>query len=392
MYKYQRFLIIFSILLLAPSISHSQAVLWDLQIQANVENSPLYSGDRPIVSGMIVDHASKPVYNATVNIRSEAMSIVTTTSQSGEFQVELGKHERLPGNYIVNISAKTIDGTTGISSIQFQVKGDLAHATANLAKLSTPEAKEHLTASPEDFVGDPVGFMLYNYYQNVYQDYLKDEEVSKNISQEKLSATQQKEDAEKIRIKAIEEFNPNHGVFSGPEYENYVNSLDDRVRETVIEHLNFTKNLFEEAQKVRISILENGGSIEEAQGAYLKKLTVTREMIENINNNSTSNLVNNSSNITKIFYNISQENSNEKLTGLGKSSLENTWIDETPYQDTILLPAVDKVLTESPVKVNVNGIIVEVDYIESIFYVNVNGTVLEFLVNGTEIIHLNNSK
>ena len=109
MVKIQVFFAVFSMLILFPLASNSEAVLWDLQIEANVENAPLYSGERPIVSGMITDHASKPVQKATVNVRSETMSIFTTTSQSGEFQIELGKHERLPGNYIVNISANATD-------------------------------------------------------------------------------------------------------------------------------------------------------------------------------------------------------------------------------------------------------------------------------------------
>jgi len=410
MNKIQLFFIIFSMLLVIPLTSDSQAVLWDLLIEANVENSPLYSGDRPIVSGIIVDHASKPVHNATVNIRSEAMSIFTKTSQSGEFQVELGKHERLPGNYIVNISANTPDGATGISSIQFQVKGELAHATANHVKLSTLEAQKYLKASPEDFDNNPVGFMLYNYYQKVYQDYLKDEEISNKITQEKITSELQKEDTEKLRLKAIEKFNPSYGIFTGPEYENYVNSLNDGVRDTVVEQLNFTKNLFEEAQELRIKILENGGSAEEAQIAYLDKLIVTREMIESINNNSTNNLEKNSSNVTKKSFETLNENSNEQLKISGGYAFEDELIGEPVYQDptvplavdkisnqpvyqdSILPPVVDKVLIDAPIQVIVNGINVEVNYIGSIFYVNVNGTVLEFLVNGTEITRLNNLK
>ena len=243
------FLVFFSVLLLIPLASNSEAVLWDLQIEANVENSPLYSGERPIVSGIVTDHASKPVQKATVNVKSETMSIFTTTSQSGEFQVELGKHERLPGNYIVNISANSTDGKTGISSIQFQIRGDLAHATANLSKLSTPEAKMYLDSSPEDFENNPVGFMLYNYYQKIYQDSLADEEVSQKITQERTLRQQQNEEAASLRLQAINEFDPNYGVFEGPEYEKYVNSLDEGVRDIVVEHLNFTKNLFNEAKK-----------------------------------------------------------------------------------------------------------------------------------------------
>ncbi|MGD8918203.1 MAG: hypothetical protein PVJ16_04665, partial [Nitrosopumilaceae archaeon] len=68
-------------MLLIPLASNSQATLWDLQIQASVENSPIFSGERPIVSGMVIDHASKPVPNASINVKSQSMSITTHTSQ-----------------------------------------------------------------------------------------------------------------------------------------------------------------------------------------------------------------------------------------------------------------------------------------------------------------------
>ena len=229
-------------LLLFPLASTSEAIQWDLLIQANVENSPLYSGDRPIVSGIILDHASKPVHKATVNIKSGTMSILTTTSQSGEFMAELGKQDRIPGNYIVNISATSLEGKTGITSIQFQVKGELAVTTVNQEKISTPEAKKFLEASPEDFDKNPIGFILYNYYQKLYQEYLEDEKLSEKLAQQQALIEEQKEIENKFRLKAIEEFQPSMGIFSGPQYENYVNSLDEEVRDTVVKHLNFTKN------------------------------------------------------------------------------------------------------------------------------------------------------
>ena len=404
MSKKQVFLIVFSVALLFPLTSNSEAKLWDLVIEANVENSPLYSGERPIVKGWIVDHASKPVHNATVNIKSESMSIFTTTSQSGEFQAELGKHDRMAGNYIVNIEATSFDGKTGISSIQFQIRGDMAHVTANHAKISTPEAQKYLEASPDDFENNPVGLMLYNYYQKVYQDYLQDEELSEQITLERTLTEKQREDAVQQRLKAIEGFNPTYGVFSGPEYENYVNSLNESVRDTVVEHLNFTKNLFEEAQELRFEILKNGGSAEAAQAAYLEKLTVTRAMIEDINNNSTSNSRNNSSDYVENEEEDSDLVSNYTPSLAGGYVHESALTEDPLYQDAGLpvvdkvsdealyqdagLPVVDKML-ESAIQVDVDGINVQINYIESIFYVNVNGTILEFLVNGTDITRVN---
>jgi len=350
-------------LLLFPLASTSEAIQWDLLIQANVENSPLYSGDRPIVSGIILDHASKPVHKATVNIKSGTMSIFTTTSQSGEFMAELGKQDRIPGNYIVNISATSLEGKTGITSIQFQVKGELAVTTVNQEKISTPEAKKFLEASPEDFDKNPIGFILYNYYQKLYQEYLEDEKLSEKLAQRQAIIEEQKEIENKFRLKAIEEFQPSMGIFSGPQYENYVNSLDEEVRDTVVKHLNFTKNLVGEAQVLRNEILENGGTAEEAQLAYLEKISTSREMIENLDS----------------YFESLEDNAN-KISETIDGNLTNSNSTESTNEDTT---------TKTPIKANANGVIVEVEFDESIFYVNVNGVILEFMVNGTEITQVN---
>ena len=357
-------------LLLLPLASNSEATLWDLQIQANVENTPLNSGDRPIVSGVIVDHASKPVHKATVNIRSGSMSIFTTTSQSGEFMAELGTQARIPGNYVVNILATAPDGKTGITSIQFQVRGELSPTTVIQEKLSTPEAQKYLESSPEDFDKNPIGFILYNYYQKLYQEYLEDEKISKSQAQVKAFIEEQKEIENKFRLKAIEEFKPGMGIFSGPQYENYVNSLDEAVRDTVVGHLNFTKNLVIEANELRTKILENGGTAEEAQAAYLEKIATSRERIENFDNYSD---------------NYEEPNSGESLESVDTNSTKslNPDIEESVKEETS---------AKSPIKVDVDGINVEVEFNESIFFVNVNGVILEFMVNGTEIIQVNSTE
>ena len=355
MFTQRAFIGVLAIIFLLPLASVSHATLWDLIIISNIENAPLYSGDRPIVSGVVLDQASKPVAKAEINVKSGSMSIFTKTSQSGEFRVELGSHERVPGNYIVNISAVTSEGKTGIASIQFQIKGEISPSTISLQKLSTPEAKKYLNSSPSDFDGNPIGFMLYNYYQKLNQEFLDDEKKAQEILEKQEKINETKEIAKNLRLEAIEEFNPSMGVFSGKQYEEYVNSLDKEARDTVIEHLNFTKNLVEEAQKIRNEILENGGTNEEAQAAYIEKITTSREIIENLgkiqNTTSINDLESPSKNQTAATYEIK---------------------------------------TNSSIKAIANGIPVEVDFRESIFFVNVNGTMLEFLVNGTKIVQINN--
>ena len=358
MFKNSIILGLFAVLLLVPLASNSEAKLWDLQIQANVENSPIISGERPIVSGVIIDHASKPVHKASVIVKSESMTIFTTTSIDGKFQVELGKHERLPGNYLVTISASTEDGKDGIASVQYQVKGDIELFASTNAKLSTPEARKYLNSSPEDFSNNPIGYMLYNYYQKLYQQFLDEQKTLEKLTQNQEQIEELKKTEEEFREKAIKEFNPGAGVFSGPQYDNYVNSLDEEIRDVVVGHLNYTKNLYYEAQTIRNEIIENGGTAEEAHQAYLAKISTSREVIENLGNEP--------------------EESTEE-------SQDNT-IQEESKQELI---EIEEKESESSILVNANGTSVVVDYKESVFVVEVNGQMLQFVLEDGKLIQIN---
>jgi hypothetical protein len=200
---------------------------------------------------------------------------------------------------------------------------------------------------------------IQKYYQKLYKEYLEDEKVHEKVVQEKALKEKQKEINIKNQLKAIEKFQPGMGIFSGPQYENYVNSLDEEVRDTVVKHLNFTKNLVGEAQVLRNEILENGGTAEEAQLAYLEKISTSREMIENLDS-----------------YSESLEDNTIKSSEIINGNLTNTNSTESTNEDTS--------------KANANGVMVEVEFDNSTFFVNVNGVILEFMVNGTEIIQVNN--
>ncbi len=167
-----------------------------------------------------------------------------------------------------------------------------------------------------------------------------------------------------MREKAIEEYNPGFGVFSGPEYENYVNSLYENVMDVVIEHLNFTKNLFYEAQLVREQVLNDGGTAEEAQNAYLEKISTSRETIENLGNNSTE---------------IPKNQNNQKMGE--NATTQSVLISEEDSENN----------QKTSISVTVDETVVEVDYKESIFSVEVNGKVLLFTVENGQIIQINDS-
>ncbi|WP_316505381.1 hypothetical protein [Nitrosopumilus sp.] len=51
----------------------------------------------------------------------------------------------------------------------------------------------------------------------------------------------------------------------------------------VANQLNFTKNTFEEAQKIRDEILASGGTDEEARQAYIEIISIPKEILEQFN-------------------------------------------------------------------------------------------------------------
>jgi len=104
---------------------------------------------------------------------------------------------------------------------------------------------------------------------------------------------------------------------------------------------------------------------------FLEKISTSRNTIENFDSHSDE------SNETKSDESIESPNG---TTGepLNPETAEN--------------PINENSSSEYPIQVNVDGIKVEVDFKESIFLVSINGTILEFLVNGTQIIQVNNSE
>ncbi len=86
---------------------------------------------------------------------------------------------------MVTISASTDKENTGISTMQYQVKGEISQSASTFAKLSTPEAKKYLDDSPKDFGHDPIGFMLFNYYQKLNAEFLEEQKIHEKITQQK---------------------------------------------------------------------------------------------------------------------------------------------------------------------------------------------------------------
>lgn len=273
---------LFSFLMAVSFTQTSEAELWELIIDLNIQKGAIYSGENLVITGKVVDHAYKPIRGAEVLIRAGSDTTKAFTDPWGVFRAEFQNFERVPGTYTVNVVASWY-GMTGLSTTQFQVKGEVSKISILQEQLSTEHAIKYLSAKESDFEKDPIGQTLFKYYHGLLDELIIENKKAREPLTEQIHLEQQRKIADELRGQAIEEFGPGAGVFQGYRYEDYVNNLNPEIKELVISQLDFTKNIFEEAQKVRETILENGGTYEEARQAYLDMISIPKEIIEQFN-------------------------------------------------------------------------------------------------------------
>ncbi len=273
---------LFLFLMLFSFIPTSEAELWALLIDLNVQKGIIYPGETVVITGKIVDHAYEPIRGAEVFIRTGSDTTKAFTDPEGVFRAEFKDFQRIPGFYTVNVIA-SLDGMTGLTSTQFQVRGDVSLVSALQEKLSTDEAIKYLSSKESDFEKNPIGQTLFKYYHGLLDELILEKKENREPLAEQIYLEQQRIIAENLRNQAIEEFNPGAGTYSGYQYDDYINSLDPEIRDLVVSQLDFTKNTFEEAQKLRDEILANGGTYEEARQAYLDMISFTKESLEQFN-------------------------------------------------------------------------------------------------------------
>jgi len=298
---------LFSFLMLFSFISASEAELWDLIIDLNVQKGAIYSGETVVVTGKVVDHAYKPIIEAEVFIRTGSDTTIAFTDPYGVFRGEFEDFQRVPGTYAVNVIASW-NGKTGLSSTQFQVKGDISPVSALQEKLSTDEARKYLSANESDFEKDTIGQTLFKYYHGLLDELILEQREASQLTEEQIYLEQQRIIAENLKNQAIEEYDPGAGTYGGYQYDDYINSLNPEIRDLVASQLNFTKNTFEEAQKLRDEILANGGTFEEARQAFLDMISFPKEVLEQFNQESLDEKSEEGSNYNQT----SEENSENK--------------------------------------------------------------------------------
>ena len=264
------------------AIQTSEAELWELIIDLNVEKGAIVSGETLVVTGKVVDHAYKPIRGAEVLIRTGSETTKAFTDPWGVFRGEFENFERVPGTYTINVVA-TWYGMTGLETTQVQVKGDASPVSLLQQKLNTEQARKYLSSNESDFEKDPIGQTLFKYYHGLLQELVLENKEAAKPNLDELHVEEQRGIADELEEQAIEEYNPGYGIFEGLNYEDYVSSLNPEIQDIVSSQLNFTKNIFEQAQIAKAQIIADGGTYEEAQQAYLEMLSIPKEKLEEFN-------------------------------------------------------------------------------------------------------------
>jgi hypothetical protein len=284
--------------MLFAAIPNSQAELWELQIDLSVQNGVINSGETIVITGKVVDQAYKPIRGAEVLIRAGSDTTKAFTDPWGVFKGEFKDFQRIPGTYTMNVIASWY-GMTGLSSTQFQVKGDVSPVSILQEKLSTEQARKYLSSNESDFEKNPIGQTLFKYYHGLHDELINELKEAREPLAKQIFIDQQRLIAENLRNQAISEYEPNAGTFGGYQYDDYVNSLNPEIKDLIIRQLDFTKNIFEEGQKVRNEILANGGTYEEARKAYLEKISISKEILEQFNQNDPNEEIENNADVEK---------------------------------------------------------------------------------------------
>ena len=273
---------LFSLLMLFSFVPTAQAELWEFIVELDIEKDVAYSGDTVVVTGRIVDHAYEPTRGVEVLIRTGSETIKDFTDPNGMFKAEFVDFQRIPGTYTVNVVASWYD-ITGLSSTQFQVKGDITPISELQEKLATDEARKYLGSEETDFEKNPIGQTLFKYYHGLHDKLIKEQREMMKSEKEQGLIQQQRTIAEGLKNQALAKRSTGAGIYNGIQYEDYIKNLNPQIKDLVTSQMNFTKNSFTEAQNIRDEIIKNGGTYEEARQAFLDKISISKKTLDEFN-------------------------------------------------------------------------------------------------------------
>ena len=269
--------------------TNANAELWELIVISEIDKGAIYQGESVKIKGKVVDHAYEPIRGAEVQIRTGTDTIKTFTDPYGKFTAEFKDFKKTPGTYKINIVATWYE-MIGLTSMEFQVKGEITPISTLEEKLSTEQARKYLGSKETDFEKDPIGQTLFKYYHKLLAKLIEEKSKLREPIKDQMYLEEQRTIAENIRKEKLIESKVGAGIYEGYFYDSYIQSLNPQIRETIASQMNFTKNMFKEAQMIQDEIIASGGTFEEARKAYLEKISISKKELEKFNEENSEDI------------------------------------------------------------------------------------------------------
>jgi hypothetical protein len=292
--------IVLATLLLTNATFASAATLWDLLIKVRLERDQINLNEKPIIFGTILNQASKPVPGAEVKIRFSDVSATTSTDSEGNFRYEFDE-QHVPGVFSLVVQAKS-DDLKGFATTSLKIGkeastfGDIYY-NSNYAK--TDEA-----------ANDPYNALKLKQYKKFLDEQNKRMQRQLDVEAKKFAIQEKRDIAQGKLDDAVKESRVGAGVYSGDRYDRYVSKLDPRIKSTIATQMNYTKQLFAEAQYAMKVVLDNGGSLQDAKKAYFEKLAISKDQLGEIGINGAEK------NLSKIKISDEKKINSKKVKGL----------------------------------------------------------------------------
>lgn len=271
-------------------------------IKAEFEESEIHINEKPVISGLVLDQASKPVSGAEVKIRFAGVSVSTTTGNDGKFHHEFDQ-QTTSGIFSVVISATKGD-LKGFARTTLKVGNEFS----TFDELYYKQLAENKTKS----VSAPATYELLKLknYEKFLEEQNKKLQKQYDIEARKL-VIEEKRNMAKLKLEqTLQERPVGPGVYGGLAYKDYMAKLDPRIKSTIASQLNYTKQLQEEARQAMKEVLDSGGSLQDARKAYFEKLSITREDLLEVNDK------NNTKNYSKTLKSEDKKINSKKVKGL----------------------------------------------------------------------------
>lgn len=278
------------------------ATPWDLIVRANLEQAEVSLNEKPVIFGTVLDQVARPVSGVEVKMSFSDRSATTTTDSEGNFRYEFDE-QYMPGTFSVNVFAKLAD-KKGFAKLTLKIGNE--STTFNEIYYSSDKFAGNTTALPND----PYAAIKLKHLKEFIEEQNKIKQKQIDIEAKKLALQEKRSLAQQMLEEALRERPVGAGVFSDAQYERYLATVDPRIKDQISYQLNYTKQLRVEAQHAMKTVLDNGGSLEDARMAYFEKLSVTKEELLDVND------LNNTKNYSKIKTNGDKNINSKKVKGL----------------------------------------------------------------------------